>query len=69
MQLEINLSPNITTRPKGNTGEKKVNTSSKTGKGGHITHFKVVPEELKNILRVFYQKKSLVPISSFSKTG
>jgi hypothetical protein len=24
MQLEINLSPNITTRPKGNTGEKKV---------------------------------------------
>jgi hypothetical protein len=57
MRLKTKLSPGITTRPEGNTGER-------ISKSDHLPHFRVVPEEEKNILKVnCLQKKSVVPIS------
>ena len=40
MRLKTKLSPNITTRPEGNTGERK-------SKSDHLPHFRVLPEEEK----------------------
>ena len=57
MRLKTKLSPGITTRPEGNTGER-------ISKSDHFPHFRVVPEKEKNILKVnCLQKKSVVPIS------